>query len=214
MRAEHFHETALKVRVPRGNEGFWQIICQLSEAQGTFTVADIDGESNASIKNISLYLKSLVAAGYVAKVDGRQHRIKGKYPTPHYRLLRHVARAPRVRADGSAIPPAAQDNLWTAMRSLPSFGLDELVFAATTPEVKPKKSTARRFVGFLLKAGYLNSQPAPHGLRHRGRVFRLKPGMNTGPSTPCKREICAGMAWDPNLKKFVGEAPITSEVLP
>jgi hypothetical protein len=205
MRAEHHHKANLKVRVPRGNEGFWQIICQLHSSQGTFTVVDIDGESCVNPQLIRKYIRLLIAGGFVERIG----RDRGKFASASFRLLKSPNRAPRVRPDGSMIHANAIEHLWTAIRTLKSFGLRELMFAASTPEVAPTYALAKRYAAYLTRAGYL-SVKANAG-KH---TWRLKPGMNTGPLPPAIQEVRAEVMWDRNLKAFVGEAPIASEVSP
>lgn len=217
MRREHFNNASLPVRVPRGYEGFWEIMVKLDKEQGCFTVADIDGESNVSVKCISKYLTALVAAGFVEAIGARHHAIKGKYPTPLYKLLKHPVKAPRVRHDGSIVPTTAVEQLWNAMRNLPgAFSLAELVFAASTDDVKPNKQTAGCYVRRLYNAGYLSvaKQTRRGGVNGRGgaAAWRLKPNMNTGPLPPSLKHINGKSVWDPNLQKFVGKAPIAREV--
>lgn len=220
MHKEHFQAASLPVRVPRGFEGFWEIMVRLDKEQGCFTVADVDGESNVSVKSISKYLTALVRAGFVERIATRHHAIKGKYPTPLYKLLKHPVKAPRVRPDGSVVPPTtAHEQLWIAIRNLTTgFSLAELMFAATTEEVKPDKQTAGRFVRQLQSAGYLAVTRTTRrgGVKGRGgaAAWRLKPGMNTGPLPPSLKHINGKSVWDPNLKKFMGEPPIAKEVKP
>lgn len=219
MRAEHFNSANLPVRVPRGYEGFWEIMLKLDKEQGCFTVADVDGESNVSVKCISKYLTALVAAGFVEAIGNRHHATKGKYPTPLYKLLKQPVTAPRVRRDGSVVPSTTHEQLWIAMRNLTAgFSLTELMFAATTDEVKPNVQTAGRFVRRLHRAGYLAVTKTTRrgGVNGRGgaAAWRLKPGMNTGPLPPSLKHINGKSVWDPNLKKFMGTAPIAKEVQP
>ncbi|MGW1423650.1 hypothetical protein ACWAT4_26415 [Bradyrhizobium manausense] len=220
MHKEHFHKASLPIRVPRGNEGFWEIMVRLNKEQGCFTVADVDGEGHVSVKHISKYLKGLVAAGFVEQIATRQHPIKGKFATPLYRLLKQPVKAPRVRPDGSLVPTTtAAEQLWIAMRNLSTgFSLAELVFAATTEELKPNMQTAGCFVRRLHRAGYLAviKTSKRGGVAGRGgaSAWRLKPGMSTGPLPPSLKHINGKSVWDPNLKQFVGEGPIAKEVKP
>lgn len=220
MHKEHFQAAQLPVRVPRGFEGFWEIMVRLDKEQGCFTVADIDGESNVSVKCISKYLTSLTRAGFAEQVTTRAHGVKGKYPTPLYKLLKHPVKAPRLRPDGSVVPGATvHEQLWIAMRNLSAgFSLTELMFAATTEEVKPNKQTAGRFVRELHNAGYLAVTRTTRrgGVNGRGgaAAWRLKPGMNTGPLPPSLKHVDGKAVWDANLKKFMGEPPIAKEVKP
>jgi hypothetical protein len=212
MHREHFRSAHITVRVPRGKSGYWAIMLRLHRDQGCFTVRDVDGESNTSIKHISKYLKALVAAGFVEQVSTRRHGIAGKYPTPLYRLVKQPVQAPRVRDDGSVIPATAQEQIWIAIRNLKVFKLAELRFASTTDDVMPKSQTVARFVRFLEAAGYL--AVVSSGRRGIPQTWRLKPGMNTGPLPPQLKQLDAKVVWDPNIEKFIGEAPIANEVQP
>jgi hypothetical protein len=211
MRAEHYHETSLKVRVPRGNAGFWEIICKLHRAQGDFTVADIDGESNVNVKMIQKYVRLLIAGGFVERV-GRKDRPAKRFEASRFRLLKSPNRAPRVRADGSGIADAAIGNLWTAIRGIKSFGLRELMFTAATDDVKPSYALTKRYVCYLTTAGYLTVVLSAVG--SKPATWRLKPGMDTGPLPPCLKALRADAMYDPNLKAFVGAPALASEVAP
>ncbi len=203
MRAEHYQPASLKVRVPRGNAGFWQIICALDLSQGEFTIGDIDGESNVSREDIKGYVSALAKAGFLTVVrNGRSTRLT---PTV-YRLAKRQKLAPRVRPDGSLIHSTAQEQLWTAMRTLKTFGVRSLMFAAATPEVKPSYEATKRFINRLTRAGYLVALRA-----NVPATWRLKPGMDTGPKPPERRALRADVLWDPNLGAFVGESPIAKE---
>jgi hypothetical protein len=205
MRPEHHKVASLKVRIPRGNAGFWQIIRALHASQGTFTIAHIDGESNVDPHDIKGYVLALARAGFLDVVG-----CSGNRGATVYRLVRNQNEAPRVRRDGSLILPTAQEQLWTAIRTLKTFGLRDLIFAATTPEVKPTYQSAKRFVTCLATANYLVKRPGRGAER---TVWRLKPGMDTGPKPPERRKLHAALMWDPNLGEFVGEAPVAGTVL-
>ncbi|MBW7968147.1 hypothetical protein [Bradyrhizobium sp. BR 10289] len=211
MQREHYHSASLPVRVPRGFEGFWEIMLRLNAAQGCFTVADVDGESNVSVKCISKYLTALVRAGFAEPVSTRSPKIPGKYPTPLYRLLKMPREAPRLRRDGSIVTGTAQQNLWIVIRRGSPFTIRDLTFFAATDEIPQKLATVARFVRFLEAAGYLVAVKPSKG-RH-AKVWRLKPGMNTGPLPPSLKEINGKTVWDPNLKKFMGSSPVAKEVM-
>lgn len=209
MRSEHYQEASLKVRVPRGQEGFWQIIRQLHETQGTFTVADIDGESNVPVKSIQKYVRLLVAGGFLECTGSVKRR---SLTAPVYRLVKPQKPAPRVRADGSLIAADAIDHLWTAMRTLKTFGLRELIFAATTTDVKPTYQLAKRYVCYLTSAGYFMVLQPKQG--SKPQVWRLKPAGNTGPKAPRLKAVGAFAVWDPNCNAFMGGSSVVSEVAP
>jgi hypothetical protein len=107
-------------------------------------------------------------------------------------------------------PPTQKDPLWVAIRTLKTFGLTELLFIVADPRIKP--ASALVFLHRLTRAGYLTviRKAAPG----RGAIWRLKPGMSTGPKPPVQRSIRATVLWDQNLKAFVGAPPIAREVSP
>lgn len=206
MHPEHFQETPLKVRVPRGNDGFWEIMCKLHVSQGTFTVADIDDESCVNAQLIRKYVRLLLAGGFIERVGASNPDFKSAV----YRLVFQPKRAPRVRPNGSLIPGTATELLWTAIRSMKSFTLKELIFAATTPDVKPSYALAKRYAHYLTVAGYLTVVVPSN----KKQVWRLKPKMDTGPLPPQLKAVRADALFDQNLKAFVGPAPIVKEVSP
>ena len=201
----HFNHVNLPVRVPRGQDGYWQIICSLADSKRDFTINDIDDSSNVGRGAISDYVWSLHKAGYLSMVK----RGAPNHVSAVFRLVKRQRTAPRVRRDGSAIASDAQEQLWTAIRTMKRFSLAELVFAASTPQVAIGYETAKRFVCRLATAGYLVVQP-----NGRKSVYRLKPSMDTGPKPPQARKVEDILMWDPNRKAFVGPASIASEVRP
>jgi hypothetical protein len=210
MHPEHHDRGTLTVRVPRGNDGYWAIIRRLAESQGTFTAADVDGASNTDIGSVRRYVRALHRAGFLDVV--RIERTKAKQPRHVYALKVNQATTPRFRGDGTPIGVAAQKQIWTAIRALKQFTLPELVFAATTPECRFGAVWAKRYLTMLHQAGYL-VQLKPAAGQHRHATWRLKPSMDTGPRPPERRRITTDALWDPNLKKFVGDEPVASEVL-
>lgn len=201
MRDAFYHSTMLPVRVPRGIEGYWQIICSLADTKGDFTINDVDGETNAGRSDVQVYVWALHKAGYLDMVS----RGAPNHVSAVFRLVKRQKEAPHVRRDGSIIPPTAQEQLWRAMRNLKTFGLSELVFAARTDEVAPGYQTAKRYVCRLTSAGYLL------GLPTRGKMlYRLKPSMDTGPKPPEARKLSAELIWDPNKRAFIGMVPIAT----
>ncbi|UFZ05477.1 hypothetical protein LQG66_03935 [Bradyrhizobium ontarionense] len=205
-----FHQQAkLDVRVPKGNEGFWLIMNHLQILNGEFTVGDIDELTCSCVQNVSKYLTGLLNAGIAEQVGERPPKAKGQFASPLYRLVKTPVLAPRVRDDGSLIPATAQECVWNAMRTLKQFNVPELIFAATTDQVKPKEPATRRYVMLIERAGYLVRVGKCQPIR-----YRLKPDMNTGPQPPSCKLFDVRVVWDPNLKRFFGDAPEAREVAP
>jgi hypothetical protein len=130
---------------------------------------------------------------------------------PDFITARLEVRVPRGR-EPAGRPPKHKDPLWVAIRNLKTFGLKELVFAASTDTNRVSPGAASMFLHRLVRAGYLIV--LRKAARGRGAIWRLKPSMDTGPRPPVVRSIRAHVLWDPNLKKFVGEPPIAKEVSP
>ena len=189
---------ALKLRVPRGFEDFWRLMVASQKLRGFFTTAGIVAETNVQRQSVEHYVARLVKAGIAV---GEIHALddKGFARENVYRLLKTPKAAPRVNDEGEIVASTAQERLWTAMRTLTTFGTRDLCFAARVDKpVKPK--TAQRYINELVRAGYLAVQ-YPNGLR-RPAVYRLKPSMNSGPLPPSI--LVTEQVWDRNRLEIVG----------
>ncbi|MEX1083679.1 MAG: hypothetical protein WEC82_05110 [Xanthobacteraceae bacterium] len=189
----------LAARVPRGEAGYWQIMLALDARHGSFTVPDVEGESNVKAGAVAQYLRKLVKGGF-AKQDGE--RPAPARPCKVYRLVKKPAEAPRLRADGSPLGRTMTAQLWTAIRSLKQFHPREVAYTATTDRKVPV-ATANAYMRKLAAAGYL--------IGLAGGQYRLKPSMNTGPLAPAILRIHA--VFDRNRNEIVGddyEAEVTS----
>jgi hypothetical protein len=207
MRADpHFHHNTFNVRVPRGREGFWHIILDLADSEDNFSVADIDRESNVDVHQVRRYVAQLVRGGFL-KLDCHERR--RNCDVPLYRLVKRQKQAPRLRRDGSPIFSTQTEQVWTAIRALKTFGLAELVYAATTDDVKVTAAFARRYLHRLTVGGYL-AVAQPHAGRHRKQIWRLVPKNNTGPKPPVPYRVT--VMWDQNLNVEIGDYPIAEEV--
>lgn len=185
----------IAVRVPRGQDGFWRIMRQLDAAHGEFTVTDIEGGTNVPRESVEHYVQRLTKGGFLKPL--RDVAVAGTpFKAKVYRLLRRPATAPRLRDDGTPVPPTAQERLWLGMRNLRQFDAKELAFTASMPGALVPRKTAQRYINQLETAGYLSAFA-------RG-VYRLKPAMNTGPLPPSILKIDA--VWDRNRKKLIGPA--------
>lgn len=200
-RRPHPEHVALSIRVPRGQQGFWELMCEHTRRQGTFTVADIDGGSNVEASTIRDYLRRLVIGGYVV--------VAGEEPgqgtdRKRYRVEKPRADAPRLRRDGTELAREAQWRLWTAMRGLRrGFTIRELAFTAGLDE-PVRQTTAASYVKHLHQAGYLTVVGRASGPQQR--TYRLV--RNTGPKPP--RILRTKAVWDDNSLEIVG--PSQTEV--
>lgn len=189
-------------RVPKGRAGFWEIMLRL-DAAGPFSVPMIVDETNVSRGAVDNYVRRLKLAGYL-----REHGTRPNVGTliKMLRLTKRPARAPLLRRDGEEFG-SARENMWRTIRTLTKgFTTLELAFAASTPEVPVRHRASVRYVSLLNAAGYFTSAPAGRG---RERVYRLKPGMNTGPLAPAILKISA--VWDRNQRRVMGDDHVAEE---
>ncbi|WP_319774445.1 hypothetical protein [Breoghania sp.] len=186
----------------RGHDHYWSVILELTRASETFLLKDVALASNdRTDSSVTDYLRRLTIAGYV-ETDGMTD--EGRHSKPIYKLLKRQAEAPRLRRDGSELPPPAQQLMWNTMRNLLRNGFDarELSQFSSTDQVTVPLVTAKSYLKHLDAAGYLICLEAGRG-RHLGR-WRLKPSMNTGPRAP--KILRTQAVYDPNINGFPGTA--------
>lgn len=183
----------LSARVPRGYEGFWQIIRELDKA-GEWTIAEVFARTNIRHKpTVSDYIHRLVRGGFAAVATERL--TKHTSPEKCYRLIKRPAMAPSLRRDGTMSPLPAQQRMWNAIRSLKRFSREDLAFAATVGAPLPA-NTVKRYCTHLAVAGYLIAEGE--------RNYRLKRSMDTGPQAP--KILRLHVVWDANRAEVVGSA--------
>lgn len=197
----------LTVRVPRGHQGYWEIIRSLGTDGGRFTLDDVDQMTNAHRASVRDYLRRLTRAGIVAS-DGDQNNGVRTYAL----VANPGPEAPRLRRDGSpAKAPLGQENMWRTMKMAGASGFTarDLAISAATEEHPVKFETAKAYIKALHKAGYL-VMVSGGNCREPG-IYRLLPSMISGPLAPMIQRVKA--VWDPNLCRHVGPAEV-EEVSP
>lgn len=185
----------LSIAVPRGEEGFWSIICRLDD-RGSWTVRQVADHTNVAITQVARYVRKLRLGGFAEpiaeQINGRNGR---NIPSAIvYRLAKKPFDAPRLRPDGTELPEPAAEQLWRAMKMAKSFGATDL--AEVCPGVT--KSAARNYCYQLAAAGVLSQN---------GHVFRLV--NNLGPRAP--RILRTKFVFDPNSREVIGSS-VTFEV--
>lgn len=199
MGGRPIHDMArLTVRVPRGHQGFWDIIRHLKK----FQINDIDLRSNVRKETIRDFVQRLVKAGYVEETGWDE---KG---TITYRLIRDQAEAPKLRRDGSEASDTGlgQDHMWRAMKMLGSFTARDVSLHASTDKVQVRLNSATSYIKHLHRAGYLvqleKGKPGYKPGTGSPAVYRLVPHMITGPLAPAVTRT--DWVWDRNLRKVMG----------
>lgn len=184
---------ALTVRVPRGQQGFWEVMRRLHRERGEFTAAQVDGASNVDSGTVHDFIRRLVKGGWLQVV--REEPTTGT-PRRVYRLAKDQPDAPRLRRDGTPAVRVGrgQEQMWRAMKMLDRWSVRELVMTGSTADCRVTLETAKAYVKHLHRCGYLKSLG--------GGLWRLKPNMNTGPQAPQIQRT--DWVFDPNLLKAFG----------
>lgn len=188
-----------------GPQHLWRIACTRF-AQEPFTVRALYGFSNGvALRTVKDVVRTWVDTGAVETLPRKPGRDeKGHWHPAFYRVRAMHANAPvKRRADYTGDRGRRQQQLWTAMRTLPQFGIPELAYAASTEDLFVGNDIARSYVGRLLKAGVLLSL-LPYSKGKKGAfgqgadagLYRLKPSANTGPKA--LRILKDGSIFDPN----------------
>lgn len=187
----------LNVRVPRGNQAYWEII----RALRTFTISDIEKRCNVDRRIVGDYVRRLAKAGAIVTEGESGDAII-------YRLVVDQPDAPAVRRDGSLTTPPGlgQEQMWRTMKMLKTFDAAELSASASTDTVGVSVDTAKNYITHLLRAGYLvvvvPGKPGYKPGTGNSARYRLRPDMITGPLAPQIQRT--DWVWDPNRKQVMG----------
>jgi len=164
-----------------------------------FTLGDIAMHVHLDESSIQEYLQGLTAAGYL--LAKKEPLGKGSLTIVHYCLARNVGyMAPRVRKNGSVVTMGrGRQQMWRVLPVLKTFTVVDLAYNASTPEHTVPETEAKDYIGHLHRAGYLiPAAPAKAGKR---QLWKLKPGMWTGPYPPQVQRT--KQVYDPNLQRVV-----------
>lgn len=188
----------LNVRVPRGQQAYWDIIRDMRTG---ITITAIERQCNVDRRVIGDYVRRLAKGGILEPIGLQGDAIV-------YRLTMDQADAPCVRRDGTlAVKPGrGQDRMWRTMKMLRDFTVAELSTAATLPDELVTVATAADYVKHLARAGYLATvRDARPGYKPGTGIparYRLRPEMNTGPLAPQIQRT--DWVFDPNRKQAIG----------
>lgn len=195
----HLELIDLNMRVPRGNEAFWELILALDKA-GPWTIRQLVDRSNVTTGAIGQFVDALRLAGIAEVVERRLNGRPGLDPAAFYRLTRRPLDCPRLRRDGTELPEPQVQVLWRTMRMVKSFSPRELVDLASEGGRSINLSHARSYVSLLISAGVVVQQKS-NGHGQEG-LYRLK--RDLGPRAP--KILHARIVFDPNSSQVLGEA--------
>lgn len=191
---KHVDLVALNLRVPRGYEGFWEVIRSLDET-GEWTVADIVARSNVETRSVSQYVQGLREAG-IAVMVGEVAGGPG-FPAKRYRLQQRPIIAPRVRRDGTILPEQSIEIMWRCMKMLKVFTFEDLI---SSFDKDVNASTCKNYMNDLCRAGVLAR--SIKGGPGRPTTYRLV--KNVGARAP--KVLLSKMVFDPNSRTIIGVA--------
>jgi hypothetical protein len=146
--------------------------------------------------SVHKYLTSLIKGGYVKTGPLVSGQSRGGGKVRRYDLVRDTGvDAPRLRKDGTEIPPTSQERMWLSMKIIGSFTAADLALSVSSEECPVPESTATSFLCHLKKAGYL----AAAGNRGKEALYRLI--RNTGGHPPVIQHT--RVVYDPNLNRIM-----------
>lgn len=191
----------ISARVPRGYEGFWQVIRELDK-RGEWSIASVYAHTNLRHKpTVSDYIRRLVRGGFAAVAT--EHPTKHTSPEKLYRLIKRPASAPSLRRDGTLLSLPAQQRMWNAIRSAQQFDLKWLAFAASDESGPIHGKTVQRYTHHLASVGYL-AELSPG-------IYRLKRSMDTGPRAP--KILRLHVVFDANRSEVIGSDDAEAEAI-
>lgn len=149
------------------------------------------GQDRPPVDTVRTYLRCLEHGGHVKSWAQSGERAR------FYTLFKDIgAEAPRLRLDGSEVPPTAQDLMWRTIFILGKFTIPELCFAASTEQCKVSDDAAKRYCKLLSEGAYLKRY------RHRRVGYLALPRGRTGPYAP-EVQAHGRRLYDPNLDLVV-----------
>lgn len=151
------------------------------------------------------YLRGLEAAGILVRVEPTLDARRPIAQPTYYRLADdRGAEAPRVRADGTEVPPTVRERIWTALRVMGSGTLAEIRATVQDGAERVPLSTIADYLGRLERAGLVFSVM---GGRPELRRYHLARAANTGPLAPViqgGRDRRSSTVLDPNTGRVRG----------
>ena len=185
----------LATPAPTDREKMWAAMRQ----EKVFTQALIARLAGCGKSKVQDYMQALVAAGIV-RAQGTKRQV---FVKTWYELVRDTGvDAPRVRKDGTLLPPSGRTRMWNAMRALKMFTDAELAQAAGLPDAPIAVSEAAYYCRWLKQGGYLGG-----GFRESSwdsACWVFVPAKFTGAKAPQVLRIKA--LFDPNLGEVVCQA--------
>ncbi len=188
-------------RWPQGRQVIWNAIRELSADAASFTLTDVWHGVKGEIhrRTIRSYLEGLTKAGIVNTIPPTG---PGKAKT--FSLRKNPgAEAPRVNKDGIEVTQGlGNEAMWRTMKILGSFTAAELALNASTEKALITEETAKTYLRYLSRAGFVAVVQAAARGNTGGRArYRFASSKDPGPLPPQVQRV--KQVWDPNSERVV-----------
>lgn len=170
----------------------WEEICKTPDA---FTGYKISRKSGVHDTTVRTYIQGLLNAGYVKIIDWPD-----AFSDQTLCLVKYAGiEAPAVTKKGSDhVLGQKNEAMWRSLRIMGSTSARGLAESCSI-NFNVSLLTARRYLGHLVKAGYVELISTGNG--DRSAYYRLLPLKYTGPRAPAIKR--GGVVYDANLGKVV-----------
>ncbi|MAW85657.1 MAG: hypothetical protein CMJ42_03905 [Phyllobacteriaceae bacterium] len=185
----------------RGFDWFWQVMLEL-DRKGDWTTTDVARRSVVPGNTVLTYAARLEKGGYIRRTGTRpaaRRQSPGAAATT-WRIVRPVARAPRLDPDGNERPEPINQVFWRTMKMLKTFTAQELALHASTEERPVKAASAKAYLSLLHAAGVTMMQ----GGKGKAPGVHTLTGLIEGDQAP--RIVSAKLVFDPNTGEVLGGA--------
>lgn len=177
---------------PYGRQGAWQVMREMK----IFTLPELRQRMpRLSKDSLQRFVSALCKGGILARRDMVKVSciIDGK--ARQYELVKDLGvEAPRLKDDGTPLPPTGQQNMWLALKIVGAVTPAELAAYASTLETAVTEPTAETYLRHLHAAGYLVIS-----LRGGMALYRLI--KDTGGFAPMIQRT--KVVFDPNLQRVM-----------
>jgi len=192
-------------RWPQGRQVIWTAIRSLSRSQTRFTLSEIWTATKAEIHRdtIRTYVKSLVLGGILSKSGPEKPGAAS-----HYKLENDPgSEAPRISRNGREVTQGlGTEAMWRTMKIMGSFTAAELALSASTEKAIVTEETAKTYLRYLERAGFVGiTLKAVRGNKGGRARYRFVRSRDPGPKPPQIQRI--KQVFDPNSNTVVWPKP-------
>lgn len=160
-------------REPKNRQGMWEAI----RKRKSFTVKDIQKDTDHQQRTIAAYLRALYRAGYLSIEQHANGRLQ---PAIVYTMVRDGGKwRPMIDDEGKPLAPSARQRMWSVLKVIGGGDFDyrDLSFMATSDPQDTKQ-----YLKCLQAGGYIRViQP---GKAMKAARYRFNRDKNTGPFPP------------------------------